>query len=679
MATKRMNILVYSGNGSTVESVRHCLYSLRRLLSPTYAVITVSGDAIIKEPWTASCACLVFPGGADLGYCRTLNGDGNRRISQYVERGGLYLGFCAGGYYGSKQCEFEVGNKEMEVVGNRELAFFPGTCRGCAFSGFVYHSEAGTRATRLRVSKTALTKGSVPDGFRSYYNGGGVFVDAPKFKDKGVEVVASFTEELDVDPGEGSASVVYCKVGDGAALLTSTHPEFSAVNLDPDIDIPGFDKVVNALKEDEQQRTDFLKACLLKLGLHVSQEQTAVPSLSRLHLSSAVTTDTVKLVEALRDIITMQEGEEYIRDENDVFHLEKPSTWSLSSIANALPGTVKNDREQEQEQEQGDVEDQDKIIDYDKVVKRLVIHDKDQPESKDTPYFNHQAFFSNLKHYESQSRGSDRTFGKNLLYGEVVTSTNTMLEKNTQILRRLPTGFTATATVQVAGRGRGTNVWVSPAGSLMFSTVIRHPMSLMPQAPVVFLQYLAALAIVEGIKTYDRGYERIPVRLKWPNDIFAADPSDHSGQTFVKIGGILVNSHYSTSEYLSVVGIGLNTTNASPTTSLNALFPPAPFTLEKLLARILTCFSALYARFVRTGFDKYFEDLYYKHWLHSEQIVTLEAEGGVRARIKGITTDWGLLRAEELGWEDRATGKVVTLQSDSNSFDFFKGLIKRKE
>ncbi|KAL8945175.1 MAG: hypothetical protein Q9211_000327, partial [Gyalolechia sp. 1 TL-2023] len=72
-------------------------------------------------------------------------------------------------------------------------------------------------------------------------------------------------------------------------------------------------------------------------------------------------------------------------------------------------------------------------------------------------------------------------------------------------------------------------------------------------------------------------------------------------------------------------------------------------------------------------------DLYYKHWLHSEQIVTLEAEGGIRARIKGITTDWGLLKAEELGWEDRATGKVVELQSDSNSFDFFKGLIKRKE
>ena len=53
----------------------------------------------------------------------------------------------------------------------------------------------------------------------------------------------------------------------------------------------------------------------------------------------------------------------------------------------------------------------------------------------------------------------------------------------------------------------------------MFSTVIRHPISLTPQAPVVFLQYLAALAIVEGIKDYDLGYENLPVRLKWPNDI----------------------------------------------------------------------------------------------------------------------------------------------------------------
>ena len=178
----------------------------------------------------------------------------------------------------------------------------------------------------------------------------------------------------------------------------------------------------------------------------------------------------------------------------------------------------------------------------------------------------------------------------------------------------------------------------------------------------------------------------------------ALDPSrPPCEQAYVKIGGILVNSHYSDAEYLSVIGVGLNTTNGLPTTSLNALLAPssststsAPpsygprpaFTPEQLLARLVTSFSALYGRFRATGFDPWFERLYYRHWLHSGQAVTLETEGGTRARIKGITRDWGLLVAEELAQgsdgTERGTGKTFELQSDSNSFDFFKGLVKRK-
>lgn len=241
MALKKMNVLVYSGiscsdtqscitncilgNGSTVESVRHCLYTLRRLLSPNYAVIPVTDSVILKEPWQASCTLLVFPGGADLGYSRTLNGEGNQRISQFVRRGGAYLGFCAGGYYGCSRCEFEVGNKPLEVVGSRELAFYPGTCRGCAFQGFVYHSEAGAKAVPIKVNKEAFKSGIIPQTFRSYYNGGGVFVDAGKFADQGIEVLATYADELDVDGGEGPAAVVLCKVGEGAAVLTGPHPE----------------------------------------------------------------------------------------------------------------------------------------------------------------------------------------------------------------------------------------------------------------------------------------------------------------------------------------------------------------------------------------------------------------------------------------------------------------------
>lgn len=181
---------------------------------------------ILKEPWTASCALLVFPGGADLGYCRSLNGEGNRRITEYVRRGGAYLGFCAGGYYGSQRCEFEVGDKKMEVIGRRELAFFPGTCRGCAFKGFVYHSEAGAKATALKVHHAPFAPGVLPETFRSYYNGGGIFVDATKFENQGVEVLASFMDPLDVEDGDNkAAAVVHCKVGDGHVILTGPHPE----------------------------------------------------------------------------------------------------------------------------------------------------------------------------------------------------------------------------------------------------------------------------------------------------------------------------------------------------------------------------------------------------------------------------------------------------------------------
>ena len=185
----------------------------------------MTDTVILKEPWTASCALLVFPGGADLGYCRSLNGEGNRRIKQYVRRGGAYLGLCAGAYYGCSKCEFEVGNKMLEVIGNRELKFSPGICRGCAFKGFVYHSETGAKAVRLQVTKEAFEGGILPETFRSYYNGGGVFIDAGTFSNKGVEILATYLDPTDVEDGERPAAVVYCKVGEGGALLTGPHPE----------------------------------------------------------------------------------------------------------------------------------------------------------------------------------------------------------------------------------------------------------------------------------------------------------------------------------------------------------------------------------------------------------------------------------------------------------------------
>ncbi|KAL1878022.1 hypothetical protein VTK73DRAFT_8246 [Phialemonium thermophilum] len=679
MTLRKLNILVYTGTGTTVESVRHCIYTLRRLLSPNYAVIPITETVLLKEPWAPSCALLVLPGGADLGYCRMLNGPGNRLITQFVRRGGAYLGFCAGGYYASARCEFEVGNRDLEVVGPRELAFFPGTCRGGAFRGFAYHSEKGARAAKLAVRTDAFgNAGSVPSEFRCYYNGGGVFVDAEKLSPDGVEVLAEYGEELDVKSGETRAAVVYCKVGEGTALLTGPHPEFAAANLTRQPDVEEYDRLIDMLTADENSRSTFMKACLAKLGLEVNPDTSTVPSLSKLHLSALRPGEASELLHSFSDIISKEDGEEFIRAENDVFHIESvDSKWSMSELHESLGAPLP------------DKAPKDRIVELNSIVKRIVHHEEAWPEPKETPCFNHAVFYSSLEEYRRREDAAE-SWGDTFMYGEVVTSTNTLLEKNHSLLCKLPTGFTLVATTQIAGRGRGSNVWVSPAGSLIMSTVINHPAHYAASRPIVFIQYLAAVAIVEAIQTYDRGYDVLPVKLKWPNDIYAKEPGKPSGSaaSYVKIGGILANCAYAAGNYQIVLGIGINTTNAKPTTSLNALVAAlapglAPFRIEKLVARILTRLEGLYGHFCRNGFTRELEEQYYQHWLHSNQVVTLEAEGGTKARIVGITRDWGLLKAEELRADGingalRETGKTWALQSDENSFDFWKGLVRRK-
>jgi biotin--protein ligase len=206
-------------------------------------------------------------------------------------------------------------------------------------------------------------------------------------------------------------------VGEGAAVLTGPHPEsvsldvnakviliedrFAAVNLNKKADGPGFAKVVDDLAEDDKSRTDFVKTCLIKLGLKANQEQNAVPSLSRLHLSSLQPADTSELV-ALKEIISIQDGESTSRT-NDTFHLEKPSTWSLSSIVSALPG-VSNGKTD-------GVDDwEDSIRDYNTIVKRVLFTRKSIQLARRRLTLIHHAFFANLKHYQSMLKESDAEF-----------------------------------------------------------------------------------------------------------------------------------------------------------------------------------------------------------------------------------------------------------------------------
>lgn len=179
---------------------------------------------------------------------------------------------------------------------------------------------------------------------------------------------------------------------------------------------------MEALEEDDKPRVNFLRACLSKLGLQVNPKEDAVPSLSRLHLSSLKSVNTTDILASLQDIITVENGEEHIKDDNDTFHILSQSSFSRGSA-------VPSDAKEESEKTDCDDTNEDRILNYSTIVKSIVIHDEEYPGNRETPCFNHHAYYANLRYYQSQSTEGGIEFGQHLLYGEVVTSTNTILEK----------------------------------------------------------------------------------------------------------------------------------------------------------------------------------------------------------------------------------------------------------
>ncbi|CAG8433526.1 6288_t:CDS:2 [Diversispora eburnea] len=207
--------------------------------------------------------------------------------------------------------------------------------------------------------------------------------------------------------------------------------------------------------------------------------------------------------------------------------------------------------------------------------------------------FNVDKYFKILNKSRNYSLNYEFEFGSIVLYGEVVTSTQTLLDKNVKLTQKLPNGFVTLAAQQVEGRGRGKNTWISPPGCLLFSFVMRHSLN-NKAAPVVFIQYLLSLAVVEAVRT-EPSYKDIPLRLKWPNDIYVEKFNDSSNSPeLVKIGGVLLNSHVFENEFLLIAGCG-----------------------EELLASILVKFELFYKEFCENGrgFEPFF-DIYYKRWLH---------------------------------------------------------------
>ncbi|KAG1831688.1 class II aaRS and biotin synthetase [Suillus subalutaceus] len=285
-----------------------------------------------------------------------------------------------------------------------------------------------------------------------------------------------------------------------------------------------------------------------------------------------------------------------------------------------------------------------------------------------TPQFSSSAFFRAVDEFHAGTEDTNPEtwrIGEALIYGEVVSSTQTMFDKNPSFLRALP------SPIDVVEAG---NAWLSPAGCLQMSLKIRVGLKGSSSD-----RYCA----VPGPTIRPSNLWAHKIRLKWPNDIYGLFPSSTSNTKSTpeprKMGGILVNTSFGGGVADIVIGSGLNVLNAPPIASLAQLAstPTSGLSVERVAAAVLTSFERIWNSFLQNeeqGFQP-FMDQYLRSWLHSDQLVTLTNRTPHRSvRIVGITPDHGLLRTVPMGG-----GEFIDLQPDGNSFDMMKGLISTKK
>ncbi|KAL6099216.1 hlcs [Pungitius sinensis] len=281
--------------------------------------------------------------------------------------------------------------------------------------------------------------------------------------------------------------------------------------------------------------------------------------------------------------------------------------------------------------------------------------------SQSWPQFSMETYREHLK---------TSVLGHTVLYAEVTTSTMDLLQGLTLHLPK-DVGLIAVSARQSQGRGRGGNAWLSPLGCAMFTLTLQVELSSRLGQRIPFLQHLAALAVVEAVRTLP-GYQDIDLRVKWPNDIYYGN--------LMKLGGVLVTSTVIGSTFHLLIGCGFNVTNSNPTVCINDLIQQhntrnncslQPLRCDQLIARTLCCLEALIASFQRGGPDAVLPT-YYKRWLHSGTRVRLWSEDGLEAEVVGLDHN-GFLQVH-----NKEQG-VVSVEPDGNSFDMLKNLVVIKQ
>jgi BirA family transcriptional regulator, biotin operon repressor / biotin---[acetyl-CoA-carboxylase] ligase len=214
---------------------------------------------------------------------------------------------------------------------------------------------------------------------------------------------------------------------------------------------------------------------------------------------------------------------------------------------------------------------------------------------------------------------------------------------------------------QTAGRGRGTNKWISTDGALTFSVLIEPASHGIAAASWPQLSLATAVAVCDALelqieennpKSEIRDPKSVPrPGIKWPNDVILAGR---------KIAGILIESPGGAAPAKNrlVIGIGINVNNSMQNASRHVFASAAALCdvttrqhdLQVVLAEVIRALERRLMQLAET--DAQLSHAWQQlSWMPAELIVAESDNHTISGRFAGVADDGALLIETPSGTE----------------------------
>jgi len=373
-----------------------------------------------------------------------------------VLTGGSYLGICAGAYFGCHQIKFEEFRPEYTVIGTRPLNFFQGEAIGSAFPGFEYESEKGGRMVSLHLDtftlfrrmdmdhqSTGLTNSKdSKENVSIYFNGGPYFTGSSLTKslirnssdlenlglsDCIVTPLAWYSSHV-IGNLPNKPAILQCHVGKGKAILSGVHIEYSADMMQQEAKGDEFlSKWVSNAQDAEEGRRKLWRALLHRLHLKLNEEKSVEKSkfVTPMYLACLNNDIYERIWKRISSVGAPWSGNSSGGDFVDTVHTFR--FVIVGSNPSSYQPRLSNSRSTSM------------------TVHVPLIHPPTL-ESIPTSSFNFELYFKHLKSLKSH-------FGSAILFGQIVESTQTILEGNRKFSSALPDGFVCLGSTQLTGKG----------------------------------------------------------------------------------------------------------------------------------------------------------------------------------------------------------------------------------